>query len=103
MGESTNVALEQRIPVWVELVPLLLAHLGIKHVALVSHSAGTMYLFNTLHYCREILHPERPFVALLGMPAPAPALGCWYMIPAGIEVKNGREVCLLIKAVIGHI
>lgn len=48
-------------------MPLLLAHLDIKHVALVSHSAGTIYLLNTLHHHRDILHPDQPFVALIGM------------------------------------
>lgn len=47
-------------------MPFLLAHLDIKHVALVSHSAGTIYLLNTLHHHRDILHPDQPFVALLG-------------------------------------
>lgn len=67
MGRSTNVPLEQRIPVWIELVPYLLQHLGIRHVSLASHSAGTMFLLNTLQDCRDVLHPDRPFVALLGM------------------------------------
>ena len=66
MGKSTDVPLHQRVAVWVELVPQLLAHLGIKHVSLVSHSAGTIYLLNTLYHYRSILHPEKPFVALLG-------------------------------------
>ncbi len=66
MGHSTDVPLTQRIPVWLELVPLLLGHLGISHVALVSHSAGTMYLLNTLYHHRDILHPTKPFVGLVG-------------------------------------
>lgn len=67
MGRSTSVPLAQRVSVWVELVPYLLQHLGIKYVSLVSHSAGTSYLFNTLHDYRNLLHPDRPFVALLGL------------------------------------
>ena len=66
MGNSTDVPLDQRLSIWIELVPRLLAHLEIEHVALVSHCAGTIYLLNTLFYCRELLHPERPFVAFLG-------------------------------------
>jgi pimeloyl-ACP methyl ester carboxylesterase len=66
MGHSTDVPLHQRISVWVELVPRLLAHLGIAHVALASHSAGTIYLLNTLSCCRHVLHPDTPFMALLG-------------------------------------
>lgn len=65
MGNSTNTPLDQRVPVWLEIVPRLLAHLGIEHVALISHSAGAIYLLNTLYHCRGILHPERPYVALL--------------------------------------
>lgn len=58
--------MEQRIPIWLELVPKLLEHLHIKNVSLVSHSAGTMYLLNTLATHRDILEPQRPFVALYG-------------------------------------
>ncbi|KAI9039374.1 uncharacterized protein KD926_009517 [Aspergillus affinis] len=65
MGASTSVPLERRVPVWIDLVPRLLAHLNIPHVALASHSAGMIYLLNTLYHCREILHPERPYVAFL--------------------------------------
>ncbi|KAH8124977.1 hypothetical protein LI328DRAFT_133448 [Trichoderma asperelloides] len=64
MGHSTEVALSLRLSTWIRTVPLLLEHLDIKHVALVSHSAGTIYLLNTLHYHRDVLHPDRPFVAL---------------------------------------
>lgn len=67
MGKSTDVPLAQRMSVWVEIVPLFLAHLGIRHVALASHSAGTMYLMNTLYSCREILDPQTPKVTFLGM------------------------------------
>jgi hypothetical protein len=67
MGASTNVPLAQRLAIWLELVPCILEHLGIDHVSLVSHSAGTIYLLNTLFHYRSILHPDRPFAALLGM------------------------------------
>jgi hypothetical protein len=67
MGKTTDVPLEQRMSVWIEIVPLLLAHLGIQHVALASHSAGTMYLLNTLYRCREILDPEKPMATFIGM------------------------------------
>jgi hypothetical protein len=66
MGLSTDVPLSHRILTWIRTVPLLLAHLDIEHIALASHSAGMMYLLNTLHHYREILHPDQPFVAFLG-------------------------------------
>lgn len=68
MGSTTDVPLKQRISIWVELVPLLLAHLGIKHVVLGSHSAGTLYLLNTLAHHRHILHPEHPLIVFLSKP-----------------------------------
>ena len=67
MGGSTDVPLVQRMSTWVELVPRLLAYLGIQHVALASHSAGTMYLLNTLYHCRDLLYPNNPVINMLGM------------------------------------
>lgn len=67
MGNSTDVPLAQRMSTWIETVPRLLAHLDIQHVSLASHSAGTMYLFNTLYHCRDILYPEKPMATVLGM------------------------------------
>ncbi|KAJ5788668.1 hypothetical protein N7457_003658 [Penicillium paradoxum] len=105
MGNSTDVPLAQRVSVWVETVPRLLAHLGIQHVALASHSAGTIYLLNTLYCCRDILHPEKPMVSLLAPwvdPAisgitsmkmaqyiPTPAFKLWHHIPRLFLVQDG--------------
>lgn len=66
MGHSTNVPLPQRLAVWLETATALLKHLGIGHVALVSHSAGTIYNLNLLYHFRDILSPTKPFVALFG-------------------------------------
>ncbi|PTB64945.1 hypothetical protein BBK36DRAFT_1170610 [Trichoderma citrinoviride] len=97
MGFSTDVPLSRRIPTWIQIVPRLLAHLDISHVALVAHSAGMLYLLNSLHHHRNLLHPERPFVAFMGPwtdPAhskitsmqilqyiPTPAFNVWHRIP----------------------
>jgi pimeloyl-ACP methyl ester carboxylesterase len=62
MGASTDVPLSQRIAVWVDMLPRLLAHLGIPRVSLVSHSAGTIYLLNTWAHCREIMSPVITFL-----------------------------------------
>jgi pimeloyl-ACP methyl ester carboxylesterase len=66
MGHSTDVPLSQRLNIWIELVPRFLAYLQIEHVTLASHSAGTIYLLNTLIRCRDILHPNTPLVVLVG-------------------------------------
>jgi hypothetical protein len=52
--------------VWLETVPFLLKHLNIQYVSLVCHSAGTLYLLNTLYYLRDILHPQHPYVGTIG-------------------------------------
>ncbi|KAK8113754.1 hypothetical protein PG999_005823 [Apiospora kogelbergensis] len=97
MGYSTNVPLAQRLAVWLETVPALLKHLGIDHVALVSHSSGTIYSLNLLYHFRDILSPTKPFVALfapfvhpthsrvvslqVAQYVPAPAFSAWHHIP----------------------
>lgn len=65
LGGTPSVDIEHRVQTWLEIVPALLDHLQLKHVALVSHSAGTIYLLNTLLYLRRILHPTKPYVAML--------------------------------------
>ncbi|PCG98864.1 Hypothetical protein PENO1_031740 [Penicillium occitanis (nom. inval.)] len=65
MGGSASVPRESRVAIWLELVPLLLKHLSIEHVSLISHSAGIIYLLNTLVAHRDILDPEHPYIACL--------------------------------------
>ncbi|KAB8263268.1 hypothetical protein BDV32DRAFT_4143 [Aspergillus pseudonomiae] len=105
MGNSTDVPLDQRLSTWIELVPRLLAHLEVDHVALVSHCAGTIYLLNTLFHCRDLLHPERPFVAFLApwvhpshshvtsmqmaQYVPVKAFSIWNLIPKFLLLKAG--------------
>ncbi|USW47684.1 Putative alpha/Beta hydrolase [Septoria linicola] len=64
-GGSTAVPIKQRINVWLETVPQLLRHLAVDKVSLLSHSAGTIYLLNTLYHLRSILDEGRPYAALL--------------------------------------
>jgi hypothetical protein len=45
-----------------EIVPQLLAHLGIAHVAIASHSGGVIYALNTMLALPHILHPTTPYV-----------------------------------------
>ncbi|KAF2160171.1 hypothetical protein M409DRAFT_29466 [Zasmidium cellare ATCC 36951] len=66
IGGSTPVPLEHRLDVWLETVTALLQHLDLKHVALFTHSAGTVYTLNTLYRLPQILDPESPFVAFIG-------------------------------------
>lgn len=60
------MTLDMRMLVWLETVPVLLQRLDVKHVAIVTHSAGTIYTLNTLLHHRSILDPKAPYVAFLG-------------------------------------
>ena len=62
MGGTGRVPLGHRAASYVELVSQLLEHLRVKHVALCSHSAGCVYLFNVLLSLQHILHPLKPFL-----------------------------------------
>ncbi|KAL3425300.1 hypothetical protein PVAG01_02091 [Phlyctema vagabunda] len=64
MGGSTPVALENRINVWLETVPILMSHLNASRVALGCHSAGTVYLLNTMFYLPHILSHKHAYVAM---------------------------------------
>lgn len=66
MGGSTAVPLSQRIPTFLETVPVLLETLGVAHMTLVSHSAGTLYALNALDHLRKFLDPASPSIALVG-------------------------------------
>ncbi|RHZ62993.1 hypothetical protein CDV55_102910 [Aspergillus turcosus] len=94
MGGSTDVPLAQRVAVWVDMLPRLLAHLGIPRVSLVSHSAGTIYLLNTWAYCRQAVRPVITFLApwvnpthshvtvmQLAQYVPTKAFTIWHLIP----------------------
>lgn len=63
VGGSDSVAIEDRIPAYIAMIPQLLEHLEVQHISLASHSFGTIYLINTLILYPHLLHPERPYVA----------------------------------------
>ncbi|KAH8820397.1 Alpha/Beta hydrolase protein [Xylogone sp. PMI_703] len=64
-GASTQVPLQDRLSTFLEVSPLLLSHLKISHVALASHSAGTIYALNFLHAYPDLLYPKNPSLTLL--------------------------------------
>ena len=50
---------------YVDMITALLAHLRVQHIAIITHSNGTIYTLNTMLKLRHILHPTKPFVAFL--------------------------------------
>ncbi|THX24982.1 hypothetical protein D6D10_10013, partial [Aureobasidium pullulans] len=70
VGGSTPVPLDQRVQVWLEAVPAVLEHLGVKTISLLSHSAGALYAINTLLLLPHLLHPHHPYAAFLSTQFP---------------------------------
>jgi pimeloyl-ACP methyl ester carboxylesterase len=67
-GGSTTVELDKRVQTWLEIVPAVLDKLQVEKVALMSHSAGTIYAFNTAVRLPHLLYPGgKAFMACLGM------------------------------------
>ncbi|KAK2019084.1 hypothetical protein LZ32DRAFT_598613 [Colletotrichum eremochloae] len=64
-GGTTPVPAADRVRVWLEIVPALLRHLGVRHVSVAAHSAGTIYALNTVLHLRRLLSPACPYVALI--------------------------------------
>ena len=77
IGGTQAVPLDQRVATWLDMVPALLDHVQVKHVHLASHSAGTIFVLNTLLHLRHLLHPLRPYVALFGPWVPPSISGKW--------------------------
>ena len=66
-GGTTAVALDKRVQTWLEIVPAVLEVLKVKYVALMSHSAGTIYAFNTAVKLPHLLYPGgKGFMGCLG-------------------------------------
>ncbi|KAK1654625.1 hypothetical protein BDP81DRAFT_389693 [Colletotrichum phormii] len=63
-GGTTHVDAQDRVRLWLEIVPALLAHLSIRHVSLAAHSGGTIYALNTILHLRHLLSPTHPYLAL---------------------------------------
>ncbi|KAF2872193.1 hypothetical protein BDV95DRAFT_628590 [Massariosphaeria phaeospora] len=62
IGGTDPVPLNERIAMWLELVPQLLKHLGIPHIAIASHSGGIIYALNTILAHPYLLHPQKPYI-----------------------------------------
>ena len=51
---------------WLETVEHLVRILDVGHVVLACHSAGTLYLMNSIYHHRDLLSPKRPYIAFFG-------------------------------------
>ncbi|KAJ6443520.1 alpha/beta hydrolase fold family protein [Purpureocillium lavendulum] len=64
VGGTDEIPAERRMAVWRDVVMALLAHLGIRHVALGCQSGGTVHALDLLLHHPEVLHPTRPYLAI---------------------------------------
>jgi hypothetical protein len=60
---SDTLSEPNRTDALAEMVPQLLSHLGISHVAIASHSGGVIYAMNTVLEYPGLLHPKTPYIA----------------------------------------
>ncbi len=84
LGGTGSVNLNQRIDTWLDMVPALLDHVGVKHVHLAAHSAGTIYVLNTILHQRHLLHPAQPFAAFFGPWVHPSKSGKWGLSAVGL-------------------
>ncbi|OIW32563.1 hypothetical protein CONLIGDRAFT_630243 [Coniochaeta ligniaria NRRL 30616] len=109
IGGTDAAAPDKRLGLWREAVPALLAHLGIQHVSMACHSCGTIWALDMVLHHPELLHPQRPYLAI-GAPWILPshtgstALSVVKLLPAGLigqADKLARLVNNHIAPVIG--
>lgn len=84
IGGTDMVNLSQRVTTWLDMVPALLNHIGVKHVHLAAHSAGTIFVLNTILHLRHLLHPKKPFAALFGPWVHPSKSGKWTFSAVGL-------------------
>lgn len=53
-----------RVAAWLDIVPALLARLGVRHVSVAAHSGGAVYALNVVLRLRHLLSPHQPYLAL---------------------------------------
>ncbi|KAM0425472.1 hypothetical protein ACHAPT_009261 [Fusarium lateritium] len=64
IGGTSEVELEKRVSISREINLALLQHLGIQQVSLACHSGGTIYALDMALHHPEILHQDRPYLAI---------------------------------------
>lgn len=84
IGGTDPVALNQRVATWLDMVPALLDHVGVKHVHLAAHSSGTIFVLSTILHQRHLLHPTKPFAAFFGPWVHPSNSGKWGLSAVGL-------------------
>lgn len=64
-GIHSPVPHQHRIAACLAATTAILSHLNVKRIALLSASAGVLYLFNTVAPLRSLLHPRHPYISAM--------------------------------------
>ncbi|KAK3377644.1 hypothetical protein B0H63DRAFT_221562 [Podospora didyma] len=96
-GGTDAVDAKDRLELWLEAMPALLAHLGITHISAVGcQSGGTVYALDFLLHHPELLDPSRPACLAIGGPWILPshtgsvALSLASMLPASLVNQTDK-------------
>ncbi|OAA64722.1 interferon-induced GTP-binding protein mx2 [Niveomyces insectorum RCEF 264] len=103
-GGTDVVDVKDAMRLWLEAVPALLRHLNIKHVSLGCQSGGTVYALDLLLHHPELLHPDRPYLAI-GAPwiRPVHTTATLMAIVQTFPVPVLRQTDKLGRLIVGHI
>ncbi len=82
----------------------MLEHLGIQYVSISCHSGGTIYALDMVLKHPEILHPERPYLAIAGpwiLPSHTNSmlLSIVQSLPASVIGRTDKLASLLVKRI----
>ncbi|KXX82332.1 hypothetical protein MMYC01_201299 [Madurella mycetomatis] len=66
IGGTDPADAKDRMSLWLDVIPALLAHLGISHVSVACHSGGTIWALDFILHQPQLLHPSRPYLAIGG-------------------------------------
>jgi pimeloyl-ACP methyl ester carboxylesterase len=105
IGGSNSVPIEERIPVYLAMIPHLLQHLGIEHISLAAHSFGTIYALNMLLLYPNLLDQRNPYVAFFAPWVHPDHTGIRYLqaaelLPAGMIGKFSSVARWVNKSVL---
>jgi pimeloyl-ACP methyl ester carboxylesterase len=84
IGGSNSVPIEERIPVYLAMIPHLLQHLRIEHISLAAHSFGTIYALNMLLLYPNLFDQRNPYVAFFAPWVHPDHTGIRYLQAAGL-------------------
>ncbi|KAK0711911.1 hypothetical protein B0H67DRAFT_491118 [Lasiosphaeris hirsuta] len=91
-GGTDDIETKDKLSRWSEVIPSLLAHLGIQHVSVACHSGGTIWALDLLLHHPHLLHPTRTYLAM----------GAPWILPSHSSLFVPSLLKVLPAGLIGH-